>query len=272
MAIDHLAENLRLLCSYGRSTSEVCRRAGINRQQFSKYLNGHARPSLSTLRRLCDFFGVDDHEILMDSRDFRELVRVRSPRFGETKSGFEETVERLIATATTNHALMETHAGYYHTYSYPDPKRDYYYRSISRIYRKNDAWLVKSIDPNLEREFMLPSILKYTGLVLEGHNRLVVCEREQIMGRALFVTILYASEQTAPTYLSGLMTSMSPEGAHEISCVRTVWHYLGKQPDLRKALRSCGVVDMRKEALPDIVVKCTDNRLVEGEDLLSPRV
>ena len=29
-----LAANLRLLCSYGRSVSDVCRRLGINRQQL----------------------------------------------------------------------------------------------------------------------------------------------------------------------------------------------------------------------------------------------
>ena len=55
MAIEESCGELRLLCSYGRSTSDVCRRAGINRQQFNKYLNGHARPSLPTLRRLADF-------------------------------------------------------------------------------------------------------------------------------------------------------------------------------------------------------------------------
>lgn len=272
MKIDHLSENLRLLCSYGRSTSAVCRQAGINRQQFNKYLNGHAQPSLSTLRRLCDFFGVDEHEIFLDVTEFRELVRLRAPRFGGTKNALDDTVERLISAPRVNQTLLESHAGYYHTYSYPDPKRDYFYRSLSRIYRKDNVWLVKSVDRDLERQFVLPNMLKYTGLVLEGHNRIVICEREQVMGYAVFTTILYASEQTAPTFLSGLMTSMSPEGVHEISCVRTVWRYLGLKPNLREAIGECGIVDRKKETIPDIVIKCTDNRMVDGEDILSPRV
>ncbi|MGC1426952.1 MAG: helix-turn-helix transcriptional regulator, partial [Albidovulum sp.] len=57
MASDPIHDNIRLLCSYGQSVSDICRRAGFNRQQFNKYINGHAQPSLATLRRICDFFG-----------------------------------------------------------------------------------------------------------------------------------------------------------------------------------------------------------------------
>lgn len=52
---DDFGDNLRLLCSYYKSTAEVCRRLGINRPQFNRYLNGINRPSDSTMRRLCDF-------------------------------------------------------------------------------------------------------------------------------------------------------------------------------------------------------------------------
>jgi hypothetical protein len=46
------AENLRLLCSHYASVAEVCRRIGINRQQFNKYLSGASTPSLHSLRRI----------------------------------------------------------------------------------------------------------------------------------------------------------------------------------------------------------------------------
>ncbi len=272
MPLDHLSDNLRLLCSYGRSASDVCRRAGINRQQFSKYLNGHALPSLSTLRRLCDFFGVDEQEILLDTAEFRELVRVRAPRFAEARNTARDTIERLMQTPRMNQAVLESHAGYYHTYCYPDPKRDYYYRSLSRIYQQDGIWMVKSIDRNLDAQFMLPNTLKYNGLVLEGNNRIVICEREQILGQGVFQCILYASDHAPPTFLSGLMMSIAVEGVHEISCVRTVWQYLGQKPNLKDALGKCGTIDLGKEVLPDIIINCTDNRMVDGEDVLSPRV
>ncbi|MEB3734960.1 helix-turn-helix transcriptional regulator [Halopseudomonas pachastrellae] len=69
---DDFGDNLRLLCSYYKSTAEVCRRLGINRPQFNRYLNGVNRPSDSTMRRLCDFFGVEVYELLLPTGSFSD--------------------------------------------------------------------------------------------------------------------------------------------------------------------------------------------------------
>lgn len=60
-----VAENLKLLTGYYKSVAEVCRRLEINRQQFNKYLNGSTLPSRHTFQRICNFFGVEDYELLL---------------------------------------------------------------------------------------------------------------------------------------------------------------------------------------------------------------
>lgn len=55
-----LPKNLRLLCSYHRSIAAVCRELGVNRSQFNRYLGGETMPSLRLMRRICDFFGVEE--------------------------------------------------------------------------------------------------------------------------------------------------------------------------------------------------------------------
>ncbi|MEM7121728.1 MAG: helix-turn-helix transcriptional regulator [Pseudomonadota bacterium] len=265
MAIDHLPDNLRLLCSYGRSTSEVCRRAGINRQQFSKYLNGQAQPSLSTLRRICDFFGVDDNEILLDRTAFKELIRLRPPRLGNHQTPIEHAVERLIQPSSTNLGLLEAHEGFYHSYVCSDASRGYIHRSLSRIHRQGDVWMCRTIERHLAGDFMVPSRLKYDGIILESQNRLVTCEREQGSGRTLWCHMLYTSDHPEPTFLSGLILGIWPDGTRDIHCARTVWQYLGRQPDVRTALRQCGPLDPRSEDLPEFVRHCTDNTRAEGD-------
>lgn len=271
MAVSDFPENLRLLCSYGKSTSDVCRRAGFNRQQMNKYLNGHATPSLASLRRLCDFFGLDDHEILLSNDEFRELIRLRPPRLRAERSRLEMAVETLVSASTSNTSLLEQHEGYYHTYTYPDPSRDIFLRSLARIYREDGTWLSKSIERHLDALFMLPGTLKYRGIVVESFDRIAVYEREQGVGQSVFATFLYASDRTAPTFLSGLTSGLSPEGSHDVHCLRTVWQYLGKTPDLRLALERCGAVDQSQETLPDVVISCTDNRMLDGEAVFAPR-
>ena len=112
---------------------------------------------------------------------------------------------------------------------------------------------------------MVPSRLKYAGIVMEGLDRIVINQREQGGGRSLWSTMLYTGPHGEPSFLSGLTLGMWPEGSHDINCVRTVWQYLGKSPDLRMALRQCGAIDLAADDLPEFVRQCTDNTRTEGE-------
>ncbi len=268
----HLQNNLRLLCSYGKSTSDICRQAGFNRQQFNKYLNGHAQPSLATLRRICDFFGVDDHEILLPHDAFKAIIRLRPPNLGVKPTLFEGILNGLIQPARTDAALLERHEGYYHVYVAPPATGGNLIRSLVRLYRENDTWLTKTIERYTnEKTFISPSTIKYSGLVLEAMQRIAILEREEGNGRSLWVTMLFCSDQKQPSYLSGLCLMADTQGRMDINCVRTVWHYLGRDPNLREVLYMCGSVDQTAETVPDIILECTDNSLRENETIMAPR-
>lgn len=271
MSHSSLPENLRLLCSYGHSISNICRRAGINRQQFSKYINGHSEPSLASLRKICDFFGVEEHEILLDADRFRDIIRVRPPRFNVKKNRFQRVVDHLVDHEHVASGLFERHAGYYFTYIQPDPTQQNCLRSLVRIYQEDGRWLSKTVERYLDKVYMLPATLKYSGIVAEGCNRMVIYEREQGQGRSLNATFLYPSEHGEPRYLPGLLVGFSADGSQQITCIRTVWHYLGKQPNLREALKKCGVVDRNREELPLFIKRGIDNDIHESEVLFTPR-
>ncbi len=183
----------------------------------------------------------------------------------------DRALDILIAAPTRNRAVLEEHEGFYHTYTYPDPARGIFLRSLTRLYQKDGHWFSKTIERHLDTHFMLPATLKYSGIVFEGFNRIVIYEREQGMGRSLFATFPYASERAAPTFLSGLFDGFAPEGSHDVHCLRTVWQYLGKAPDLRLALRKCGAVDQSQETFPDIVIASTDNRMLDNKAIFAPR-
>jgi transcriptional regulator with XRE-family HTH domain len=56
---DIFSHNLRLLIQSYPSVSEICRRIGLNRAQFNRYLGGESYPRPDTLQKMCSFFGVD---------------------------------------------------------------------------------------------------------------------------------------------------------------------------------------------------------------------
>ena len=87
---EDLGRNLRLLCSYYTSVAEVCRRLEINRPQFNRYLSGRYKPSANTMRRFCEFFGVEEHEMLLPHSQFKLMVQVRpNDRAGDAHSALE---------------------------------------------------------------------------------------------------------------------------------------------------------------------------------------
>lgn len=214
----------------------------MNRQQVNKYLSGQTTPSLSTLRRICDFFGVDEAEILMNSREFADLVRLRPPKLGLDRDPFGVTVDHLFGRNADDTGLLDRHAGYYHVHFRPDPGQDYILRTLCRIYSAGDHWLTKSVERHDKGDFTVPSPLKFDGIATEAHNRIIVQERERGRGRSFWTTMLIATEYATPSYLVGLVIGIAPEGSHELTATRTVWRYLGRSPNLRDALATCGVI------------------------------
>lgn len=69
--------NLALLCGYHKSIAEVCRRLGLNRQQFNKYLAGKSPPSRRTMRMICDFLGATEAELLSDPAHFEDMIALK---------------------------------------------------------------------------------------------------------------------------------------------------------------------------------------------------
>lgn len=256
----NLSENLRTLCSYGRSTTDICRRIPLNRQQFDRYLTGQTEPSLSTLRRICDFFGVDEAEILMEPRAFTNMVRLRPPRLGLKQSRLEIQTNLLLDHRAETEQLLARHAGFYHVHACPDPKRPLILRTLIWMGKIDGAWITKGIERHSVEEFALPKTLRYSGLVLEAHGRLIVQERELGRGRSVWTTVLITSDHL-PTFLPGIVLGMSPEGSHEVYATQSVWQYLGQEIDTRAALRACGLVNPDDPGLSQYI-----RRLVSPED------
>jgi len=60
---DNIAANLRALCAERGSIAQCCREAGINRQQFNRYITGEAIPNRANLQKICRYFGTSETEL-----------------------------------------------------------------------------------------------------------------------------------------------------------------------------------------------------------------
>jgi transcriptional regulator with XRE-family HTH domain len=88
-----------LLCTFKPSISQVGRELDINRSQFNRYLAGTSTPRTGLLRKICDYFGVEMHELMLPPLDFAELIQVRGLDNDSTGRMLRQYVDKLMANS-----------------------------------------------------------------------------------------------------------------------------------------------------------------------------
>lgn len=235
---DAFPANLAFACSQFASIAQVCRRIGINRQQFNKYLAGQVRPSQHNMRRVCDFFGVTESEILLEERRFRELLAVRSAP--ETQRGaplYAPAIERLSRASGS----LDRYCGYYYRYFFAFSYPGMITRSIGRLTRVGDQYLWKNVERHASMSHGASDVTKYEGMAFLLGDRLTIVEYESLLAGSITQMILYPSYHTGIDYLTGLQTGGPMKRGRKPAASRVMLEYLGQRVDLSRAIRRCGM-------------------------------
>jgi len=260
--------NLRYLCSFARSTSEVCRRIGINRQQFNKYLAGLSRPSSRNMRRICDHFGVEEYEILAPHGELRKILQVKGVRPGlDDQQGAEpDALARIGAALRDGQGGLARYFGYYYGYYYSFSYPGRILKSLLRLADGDGVAGYKRIERLVDREAPGPDafVFKYQGVALLLRDRIFLIDREALTGNEVSQTILYPSYKNKLDLLPGLTLGTSGKTSREPICSRIVLQFLGESVDLKARMSSCGLYGAHSSAIAPEVRASIANRIPEG--------
>lgn len=242
--LEGFASNLKLLCSFYPSIAEVTRRLGVNRSQFNKYLTGRHRPSPHLLRRLCDFFGVEDYEIFLPHEQFRQIVALR-PQDRNATAPLDQSAHNPHLAAlmrASSPTQLARYCGYYFEYSYSMSKPGKILRSLAYIGEEGDQVYHQRIErltpPGAVRR---PIHCKYKGVTLFLHDRLFLIDYESLTANEVSQTILYPAYQNRITRLTGLKMGAAAREQRTPACTRVLWDYLGRNIQPGRAFRHCGL-------------------------------
>jgi transcriptional regulator with XRE-family HTH domain len=267
---EDFAANLRLLCSYRGSIAEVCRQLKINRPQFNRYLGGRHLPSAHILRRLCDFFGVEEHEILLPAARFAELVQLRPRARVEGTATVPEAahLDRLKAMGS---AGLEKYLGYYfETYcsmAYPGK----ILRNLVRFEQREGGVYYRRSERLVERPGEKAYRGVYRGMAHFLTDRIFLVDYETLTGLEISQTILFPSFKNRITRLTGLKLGVSGSGERMPCSARVVYDYLGRAVDLRQALSLCGLYEPDDPRLDAALRAAITNDIAPGEVLFRAR-
>ncbi|GAA0786707.1 helix-turn-helix transcriptional regulator [Marinobacterium sediminicola] len=262
---EDFAQNLRLLCSYHKSIAEVCRRLEINRPQFNRYLSGRYKPSANTLRRLCDFFGVEVHEILLPHDQFQRLVQVRpssAPVAASPNDIISEHVDHLCRSGSSG---LDRYLGYYFEYYLSMSTPGKLIRTLISI-EKRDGHYVFQRTERMQPEQGQPACHnRYQGAAVMLSDRLFLVDYETLNRHELTQTILFPSFRNRLTRLTGLRIGVSDNSERMPCCTRVLYEFLGTSVRVRKALAMCGLIEPDSQDLDPAIVAAVQNDMSEDE-------
>ncbi|MEP0074173.1 MAG: helix-turn-helix transcriptional regulator [Marinomonas sp.] len=260
----NLSINLRLLCSYYKSVAQVCRRLSINRAQFNRYLNGTTVPSSNTLRRVCDFFGVEVAEIFLPAEQFEKLVQTRPVIVNkEAEADIEQSHWTLLNQS--GQQGVEKYCGYYFEYYLSMGYPGKILRSLVMIESHHGKTYYQRIERLKPIGMNKAFHGVYKGMVLLLSDRLFLVDYEAQTRVEMTQTILYPSFRNRVVQLSGLRLGVSATSERAPSCVRVIYQAIGNKLTKRKMLSLCGLYDLDSEQIDQGIRQSIINKIEEGE-------
>ncbi|MGB1236974.1 MAG: helix-turn-helix domain-containing protein [Pseudomonadales bacterium] len=264
-----LADNLRLLCSYKKSISEVCRELNINRQQFNKYLGAKTTPSGNNLRKICDYFGVEEHEITLPHEEFEALIKVKPQRASSSDDPLFDCLDKLGSDGTD----LSKYVGNYFIYYYSTSFNNSILKSYCSIYKDAERYYIKWIERLSKEEASSHNdfVYKIKGVVNSLGNRIFISGYEQVLQNEMVHITLYPTYKNKVSLLSGLLLGVSGTDSREPVCQRVVLSYLGQGNNHRKAMKECGIFDADSPQIDPQIRRHIDNQLAPNEQVLFAR-
>ncbi|MDH4870878.1 helix-turn-helix transcriptional regulator [Metapseudomonas lalkuanensis] len=228
---DNLGENLKLLCSHYRSISEVCRKLAINRAQFNKYLSGQSHPTAYNLKRIGDFFGVEDYELALPTEQFARLIGVRQ---SESLARANDPLLSLLQPLREHSGNLSRYCGYYFEYSNCMSVPGTVLLSLVHLWEEDGNFLFerqerqeRSSSPDVGAEDWVRC--RYLGAAFQLQDRLFLVDYESLTLNEMSQTILIPSYKSRITRLNGLKTGVSSGDRRNPACTRVVWEFLGPE-------------------------------------------
>ena len=262
------AANLRLLCDRQGSISQVCRRAGINRQQFNKYLSGRHMPSSGNVRVIANHFGIGPDLLFSEHEHFRALVEGNYFDLLDHLRRAPQVTRFLDTVAVANKSDAGEFVGCYDRYQYSSIYARKILRSAFCIYRNGDFLNHYYIErfPSYDNPAKAEYIFKYHGFSFPIDDRMFCIDFESVQRNELTFGIFSSVQRNSKRFMFGVVSGVAATMFRQPFATRAVLHY--RRPGLlsRAELNATSTLDMNDPTIP------TEARQYLGEspDMIKP--
>ena len=244
------AGNLIRLVRTRGNTAQVCRRLGINRQQFNKYLSGRHLPSQVNLNVICEFFRVTYREITSPDMEVPEL---RHPT--DYLQGFRafEGADLLQDVLERNECgRLTTFCGTYLKYHHSSIYRGDIVRAVTTIRTFHDQFAYTNLErfPNKNRRDKHDYVFKYHGFAHMLDGRLFLVDIEKMQKNEMTFSIYAPIARNPVRFLFGVTGGVASNLYREPYSSRSVLEFLSPETATRAQYRLATVVAPDDPSIP----------------------
>ncbi|MEH6627904.1 MAG: XRE family transcriptional regulator [Motiliproteus sp.] len=223
-------------------------------------------PSKFILRRICDFFGVEEYEIFLPHQQFAQIVQVRPQ--GQDTSKQRPYVEHIDKLQAQTQGRLDKYLGYYFEIYYSMAFPGKILRNLVEIQDQGEGVYYQRIERSKADDGSSKIChSKYLGCVFFLSDRIFMVDYESLTDNELTQTILYPTYKNRINRLAGLRLGVSASDRREPACARVIYEYLGQRVDLRKALKMCGLYEQDTDSV-DSGIKERIKNSVSADDKL----
>jgi hypothetical protein len=216
------------------------------------------------MRKLCDFFGVEEYELLLPVAQFERLIQVR-PKVTLSSSlpRIEERHLQILNSASSTQ--MDKYVGYYFEYYMSMACPGKVLRNLIGIEKRDEGYYYQRTERLKESPTEAAFHSKYLGMALFLTDRIFMIDYEALATNEITETVLTPSYKNRISRLHGLRIGVPANGVRKPSCARVVMEYLGAQVDIRKALGLCGLYELNDDTIDEAIKVSIRNNMDEAD-------
>lgn len=244
--------NLRQLCEQQGSISQICRKIGINRQQFNKYLAGRHMPSTANIRAVANHFGLDPEILFSPQEEFRALI---DGDFFETfgrMRGLPQVAAFLSTAMAVPDTVRDGLVGVYDRYHFSSiyPRR--ILRASMCIYPGADLLQHVYVErfPHKDDGRRTAYRFRYHGFVIPIEGRVFTLDFETEQKNEMTFGIYSQIQRNTKSFLLGITSGIAANMYRQPFSTRQALHY--RRPGLlsREDLVRSSAMDFNDPTIP----------------------
>lgn len=252
---ESLPENLRILCERAGTVSEMCRKIGINRQQFNKYLAGTHSPSKTNLRAIAGFFGLSEDVLFSNPNDFRSMME--GGHFHLFRSVIQSPkMLMFINEMMRGDARHSDITGIYERYHYSSIYPGQILRSVFCIYEHDGMLMHYYLErfPSLDGTGKTDYHFKYHGLSFLISGRIFSIDFETIQKNEITFSNLAAVSRNSKKYIFGVTSGIAATMVRQPVAAKVAMCFVGKGLIRKSNIRRATVLQPNDPSIPREVI------------------